>query len=39
MDSMNIKRDDDLVSFATLFGMCDYLTFPLGKIILFDGFI
>lgn len=28
---MNIKRDDELVSFATLFGMCDYLTFPLGK--------
>jgi len=34
MDSMNIKRDDGLVSFATLFGMCDYLTFPLGKIFL-----
>lgn len=31
MDSMNVKRDDGLVSFATLFGMCDYLTFPLGK--------
>ena len=31
MDSMNVKRDDGRVSFATLFGMCDYLTFPLGK--------
>lgn len=28
---MNVKRDDGLVSFATLFGMCDYLTFPLGN--------
>jgi len=31
MESMNIKRNDGLVSFATLFGMCDYLTFPLGE--------
>ncbi len=36
MDSMNVKRDDGLVSFATLFGMCDYLTFPLGKIFFID---
>ncbi|CAF3888602.1 unnamed protein product [Rotaria sp. Silwood2] len=32
MDSMNIKRDDGIVSFATLFGMCDYLTFPLAAV-------
>ncbi|CAF1180011.1 unnamed protein product [Rotaria sordida] len=32
MDLMNIKRDDGPVSFATLFGMCDYLTFPLAAV-------
>ena len=31
MDSIGVKRDEGLVSFATLFGMCDYLTFPLGN--------
>ncbi|UJR25210.1 hypothetical protein I4U23_006562 [Adineta vaga] len=30
MNEMNVKRDDGLVAFATLFGMCDYLTFPLA---------
>ncbi len=39
MDSMNVKRDDGLVSFATLFGMCDYITFPLGKIFFVDIFV
>lgn len=33
---MNVKYNDGLVSFATLFGMCDYLTFPLGKIFFAD---
>ena len=28
---MGIKHNNELVSFATLFGMCDYLTFPLGN--------
>jgi len=32
MDTMNVKRNDGLVSFATLFGMCDYLTFPLASV-------
>ncbi|CAF0731868.1 unnamed protein product [Rotaria sp. Silwood1] len=32
MDTMNIKRNDGIVSFATLFGMCDYLTFPLAAV-------
>ena len=36
---MNVKRDDGLVSFATLFGMCDYLTFPLGKTSSIEYFI
>ena len=30
---MGVKRDEGLVSFATLFGMCDYLTFPLGNAV------
>ncbi|CAF3494106.1 unnamed protein product [Rotaria socialis] len=32
MDAMHVKRGDGLVSFATLFGMCDYLTFPLAAV-------
>ncbi|CAF1167857.1 unnamed protein product [Adineta ricciae] len=32
MDEMNVKRNDGLVAFATLFGMCDYLTFPLAAV-------
>ncbi|CAF1676642.1 unnamed protein product [Didymodactylos carnosus] len=30
MEKRGIKPADELMSFATLFGMCDYITFTLG---------
>lgn len=31
MKEIGISPEDKVICFGQLFGMCDYLTFPLGK--------
>ena len=33
MKEIGISPEDKVICFGQLFGMCDYLTFPLGKFI------